>query len=273
MSQTKRKPGEVAPSAELGSQYPAKETKMNDYCNNIEVLKNPVMSRRKALGLMAVVSVAPTTVVGGVLASPVFTTSHLQTLFDKHSEAWRADCNAWDALAVFADDPALSDTWIEHVEVATLVGAADQNGVSTRTPIYKGSKEAIEAYYLNRLRLRVDFNSSTATDRERQSVERCQARIAEKCAELDAIKASNKKIHDDAGYTAALAAAQASSDHVKAIEAQILSYAPYNMAEVRAQARWISQVYADHEYSYLHERTDVLETLLATLSKAAEVTV
>lgn len=103
----------VAPSH--GSTSPQKDTEMNEKINSIDISRNPVLSRRKALGLLTAAALPSVGVVAVASAQPTAKPFDLQNWLDTAEPGLVAEYHATRLAQVMgAIDPARS--WRSHID-------------------------------------------------------------------------------------------------------------------------------------------------------------
>lgn len=88
------------------------------------------ISRRKALGLMAAVSIPPTAAVAVAAAQPLVGPTPLQQLLDRHAAALAADTAAWDLCSELDSLPEMESLQLPKVQLAESVMAVMTPGTN-----------------------------------------------------------------------------------------------------------------------------------------------
>lgn len=93
-------------------------------------------------------------------------------------------------------------------------------------------------------------------------------RVSQKKSELADQKAERKRIEDESGYTAAQEAASASSDAVRAIEAEIVALVPDTLHAAARKAAWLAHAYNDDRCYLYDQGEDGLIAALEAIGRA-----
>lgn len=231
------------------------------------------ITRRSMLGAIPTCGLAP--IVPAIAEpAPVITPrrcldaalAELERLIAAHVQAVVADREIWNHTA---DILQKIEGKLPHcrVQVGRLVGQRDDDGNETWKPIYSHSDEEIDRFYRQSLDVNLSMwgRNDEAKARFR---EKHDQRVSQKKAELAAVRAERKRIEGESGYTAAMDAARASSDAVRAIEAQIVALVPGTLEAAARKAAWIVHAYNEDNGAYLYDAGD--DALIAALKTIAE---
>ena len=180
----------------------------------------------------------------------------LTTLFQDHADAMTVDDEAWNRLSELEDSETMSNQPRRRVQVGRMIMGRDENGEDVFDPIYCYTEEDIRENFERHLHPLLGV-----------PVPAHMARMEAKLAEFRAIVAERQRIEDDCGYTGATKKAKATAARVKEIEQEILDFVPATLDEAARKAKWlVEQLRSDR--TYLHDRDDVAEVVLASIARA-----
>lgn len=211
---------------------------------------------------------APTVGLIPMAQATVMPLDELKALIETHKGTLAIDHEKWEAVGEIAET-------IEgkvprcRVQVSEILGFRDENGNNTFRPIYAYDEAEIESRRDRDIEVLAGQcgPSQKGVERIKEIREKRTAWANAKKAELVALKAERRRVEDESGYTAALKAAHASADAVRAIEAEIIAYIPSSFETAARKATWVVDAYRDGN-SYLSDDGD--EALLSALKAIGE---
>ena len=223
------------------------------------------LNRRRLLAGLASVSVAaPVTSAAGS------SRGELERLIAAHAQATAVDRKRWDRAADISD--AIADQLpVCRVQVGRVLRERNDDGSDTFTPLYAYTDADIEGRIGPHTEAQASlFGGPGAEQRSAAFRERQAQSIASKKAALAALNAERQYIEDLTGYTAAMEAARASADNVRAIEAAILALVPDTLEEAAHKAAWVVRLYKDDDSYLADDYEGALVAALSAIEKAVQ---
>jgi hypothetical protein len=213
--QKSKGPAEAATSPSLGSTHPSKDQEMN----------------------------AHSTTTAATVASTTGSLEELERLIAEHKAAALIDEQLWVRVGEI-DDRLPDDLPIVRVQIGRILMGKNLDGSDADKPIYAYDEKKVDADIDHHMEAQLALcgrnEALIANVRERYAASK--ARLKQKLADLSA---ERKRIEDDHGYTAALAAARAQSDVTKALEGRIMDFVPTSIAAAARQAAWALELHED----------------------------
>jgi hypothetical protein len=207
----------------------------------------PEINRRKALSLAGVCALAMGAGVSpGLAAEADDNLWQLDTLIEAHATAYAENCDLWEAAGNLDIEP------FSKVQVGYILRGRDDDGNDIKESRFAYSVENIEQHfesYKEPNRSIFGFGPGGA-ERVRKINKRYEELARKKTDEFLALEAEKKRREDASGYTAALAAARASTKAVQEIEARIMAFPPQSLAAARSLAQWALAAYESDRHCF-----------------------
>ncbi len=177
------------------------------------------------------------------VASTTGSLDDLERLIAEHKAAALIDEQLWVRVGEI-DDSLPDELPMVRVQIARVLLGQNLDGSDAYRPIYAYDDKKIDAHIDDHLDAQLSLCGGNeelkANIRERYAASK--ARLKQKLADLSA---ERKKIEDDHGYTAALAAAKAQSDVTRALEGDVMDFVPSSLKAAARQAAWALALHED----------------------------
>lgn len=182
----------------------------------------------------------------------------LNELIEAHTAEYARNDELWERAGELDTEPNCK------VVVGRFYRGKDVDGENIYEPIYAYCDEQIDEFHERDLSAQLSIwgNGPAGADNARKIQERHNVKVASKKAELAALEAERKRREIASGFHAAYAAAGASSEALKVIEAQISAFVPASMAEVIRLAQWSADASREGRVD------DCCEVILTNIGKA-----
>ena len=205
-----------------------------------------------------------------VSASKARSSSRLAELIAAHAAAIEEDGKAWALVGDLADSPSNAYD-LPAVQIGKLLTGWNSDGEKTFKPIYAYRVEDIEKDAESRRPNNWARPGEPESPQYQAQLRSWQKAKEAKIAELRAQQEEVKRIEDASGYTQACETGERTKNAVIALEAQIITYVPASLEEVRQKARWCVAAWKN-DRAYLWEKStdeDLLLKAFETIAQAA----